>query len=143
MAAARRSPSRCTPPTRARRPRTDRAQYPRCDLNPCEEPPSEFGPRPAAKFLEFSPAGRRSDQPRATQKNERSVCALFACAMVNVCFPTDETKVVASAAAAFAVRGNRNTAERGAQFGALTTVDAAPAASVTDPVAFDRPAANC
>ena len=61
------------------------------------------------------------------------------CDIVNEPFAIVLTKVVASAAAAFAVNAVRTGVEPTAQFTAGTTVVAALAVNVTAPVALDRP----
>jgi hypothetical protein len=58
---------------------------------------------------------------------------------VNVCFPRDETNIVANSAAAFAVVGINKITLSGPDRASATTVLVALAVKVTDPVLFNFP----
>lgn len=75
----------------------------------------------------------------------RSIEAPLACETVKLPCETllGNTKVVAKAAAAFAVWGDREMIVPGATFGAGTTVVVALAASENVPVQFNRPCDIC
>ena len=81
----------------------------------------------------------QSAHPRALHLKVRSVCALFACVIVNDPL-AGVRNAVASAAAALAVVGIREISEPAATTnGAVTVVVVTPAASVTVPTALHRP----